>query len=72
MIAWWWLPVTLILGIAIGITVMAICSGGWDKMEQRAEDKKYYKWLNEMGEKEKTADAGTSTAAHMGRKDYFL
>lgn len=53
MIAWWWLPVTLILGIAIGITVMAICSGGWDKMEQRAEDKKYYKWLNEMGEKQK-------------------
>ena len=38
MIAWYWLPVALIVGIAIGIIVMAICSGSWDKMEQRAED----------------------------------
>ena len=43
----------MIVGIAIGIIVMAICSGSWDKMEQRAEDQKYYKWLDEMGEKEK-------------------
>ena len=53
MIGWWWFPVALILGIAKGIMVTAICSGSWDKIEQRAEDNKYYKWLNEMGEKQK-------------------
>ena len=34
MIPWWVGLILLIVGIAIGITEMAICAGGWDKAEE--------------------------------------
>lgn len=41
MIPWWVGLILLIVGIAIGITVMAICAGSWDKAEER-ESKTFY------------------------------
>lgn len=33
MIAWWWLPVGILIGKAAGIVLMAILYGSWDKKE---------------------------------------
>ena len=39
MIGWGWLIVAYITGNAMGIIVMAILHGCWDKMEEKAEKK---------------------------------
>ena len=72
MIPWWVGVILLITGVAIGITVMAICAGSWDKAEERER-----RMAENLGllypENKKAADAGTSTAdRETVRKDYFL
>ena len=39
MIQWWWLIPAFIIGDIVGIVVAAICSGCWDKMEEKAQKK---------------------------------
>ena len=56
MIPWWVGLICWVVGEIMGFMTLIICMGSWDKVQI----------------KEKAADAGTSTAAHMGRKDYFL
>lgn len=71
MVAWWWIPVAWVIGELMGFGVVIICMGGGDKTKEQER-----KQLENLGliypENKKAADAGTSTAAHMGRKDYFL
>ena len=69
MIEWWVGLLLLIGGICIGIIVMGICSGNWDKEEERKQQ-----MLVNLGmiypENKKAADGGTSTAARKtGGKD---
>ena len=52
MIPWWVGLICGVVGEIIGMMVIIICMGCWDKAE----------------EKEKAADAGTSTAAHEAQK----
>ena len=56
MISWIWVPIAWVIGDIMGMMVIIICMGCWDKAE----------------EKEKVADAGTSTAAHEAQKGNFL
>ena len=69
MIHWAWLILAWVIGEIMGAATIIICMGSGDKERKRKE-------LEQMGliypENKKAADAGTSTAAHMGRKDYFL
>ena len=37
MIQWWWLIPAVIVGEIVGIAAAAICSGCWDKMEEKAQ-----------------------------------
>ena len=68
MIPWWVGLICGVVGEIIGMMVIIICMGGKKQTERE--------WAEENGliypENKKAADAGTSTAAHMGRKDYFL
>ena len=68
MIPWWVGLICGVVGEIIGMMVIIICMGGKKQSEKE--------WAEENGliykENKKAADAGTSTAAHMGRKDYFL
>lgn len=68
MIPWWVALITWVIGEIVGFMTIIICMGGKKKTERE--------WAEENGliykENKKAADAGTSTAAHMGRKDYFL
>ena len=52
MISWIWVLIAWVVGDIMGMLVIIICMGCWDKAE----------------EKEKAADAGTSTAAHEAQK----
>ena len=52
MIPWWVALIAWVIGEAMGIAEMAICSGNWDNIQI----------------KEKAADAGTSTAAQNEQK----
>ena len=69
MIQWWWTLIAWVVGELMGFGTIIICMGGNSKKEEREQ-------LVKAGllypEHKKAADAGTSTAAHMGRKDYFL
>lgn len=69
MIHWAWLILAVVIGEIMGGATIIICMGSGDKERERKE-------LEQMGliypENKKAADAGTSTAAHMGRKEYFL
>lgn len=59
MIAWWWLPV----GIFLGLAVAAVVSGHVDK------------WLDIRkleAEKKRSADGGASTDQSNIRKEFFL
>ena len=56
MIPWWVAPIAWVIGDIMGMMVIIICMGCWDKEE----------------EKEKAADAGTSTEAHEAQKGNFL
>ena len=55
MIPWWWALIAWAVGEIMGFITIMICMGNGDKEE----------------EEKKTADAGTSTVAHTGRKDNF-
>lgn len=71
MIPWWWALVAWVIGEIMGGMCIIICMGSWDtKEEQNRKDLEQMKLI--YPENKKAADAGTSTAAHMGRKDYFL
>lgn len=83
MIAWWVGVLLFFLGDMVGIVSMAICMGSGDKEKADRHNAGSDPWtfknysnetLKEYAESanKKAADAGTSTAAHMGRKDYFL
>ena len=69
MIHWAWLILAWVIGEIMGGLCIILCMGSGDKERERKD-------LEQMGliypENKKAADAGTSTAAHMGRKDYFL
>ena len=71
MIPWWWAPVAWVIGELMGFFTIIICMGSGEKTKEQER-----KQLENLGliypENKKAADAGTSTAAHMGRKDYFL
>ena len=68
MIPWWVGLICGVVGEIIGMMVIIICMGGKKQSEKE--------WAEENGliykENKKTADAGTSTAAHEARKGYFL
>ena len=69
MIPWWVGAILLVCGIGIGTLATAICSGNWEKEEERKKQ-----MLVNLGliypENKKAADAGTSTAARKtGGKD---
>ena len=69
MIPWWVGAILLVGGIGIGTLATAICSGNWEKEEERKKQ-----MLVNLGliypENKKAADAGTSTAARKtGGKD---
>ena len=68
MIQWYWALIAWVIGEIVGFMTIIICMGGKKQTERE--------WAEENGliykENKKAADAGTSTAAHMGRKDYFL
>ena len=68
MIPWWVALIAWVIGEIVGFMTIIICMGGKKQSEKE--------WAEENGliykENKKAADAGTSTAAHMGRKDYFL
>ena len=52
MIQWYWVLIAWVIGEAMGIAEMAICSGNWDNIQI----------------KEKAEDAATSTAAQNEQK----
>ena len=35
MIAWWWLPIAIVIGAFIGITLMGICAAGKSESGKR-------------------------------------
>ena len=81
MVAWWWIPIAWVIGELMGFVTIIICMGSGDKEKTDVHNVgrdpwtfKDYETLKEYAEyvNKKAADAGTSTAAHMGRKDYFL
>lgn len=51
MIGWGWIIAAFVLGAMTGILVMAILHGSWDKMEQKAEEKKNRQRGNADGSK---------------------
>ena len=86
MIPWWWALIAWVIGEIMAIIEVIICMGGNNKKEEREQlvkaglifpetvtvralTKEEHRELHGI---KKAADAGTSTAAHMGRKDYFL
>ena len=83
MIPWWWALIAWVIGELMGFGTIIICMGSGDKEKADGHNAGSDPWtfknysnetLKEYAESanKKTADAGTSTAAHMGRKDYFL
>ena len=86
MVHWGWLIAAWVIGDIMGMVVIIICIGGEEK-EKEKNAQRYAEYVARQtlrgmppesisfsivtGDK-KTADAATSTAAHMGRKDYFL
>ena len=83
MVHWGWLIAAWVIGDIMGMMVIIICIGGKRQEQKKTADAGSDPWtfktysnetLKEYAENanKKAADAGTSTAAHMGRKDYFL
>ena len=83
MVHWGWLIAAWVIGEIMGMIVIIICIGGGDKKKGDRHNAGRDPWtfknysdekLKEYAEyvNKKAADAGTSTAANMGRKDYFL
>ena len=83
MVGWGWLIVAWVIGELMGFATVIICMGSGDKKKGDIHNVGRDPWtfknssnetLKEYAESanKKAADAGTSTAAHMGRKDYFL
>ena len=85
MVAWWWIPIAWVIGELMGFLTIIICMGGEEK-EKEKNAQRYAEYVARQtligmppesisfsivtGDK-KAADAGTSTAAHTGRKDNF-
>ena len=86
MIPWWWAVIVWVVGELMGFLTIIICMGREEK-EKEKNAQRYAEYVARQtlrgmppesisfsivtGDK-KAADAGTSTAAHMGRKDCFL
>ncbi len=71
MVGWGWLIAAWAIGELMGFATVIICMGSGDK-DEKNRGTFHNIGRNPLKENKKAADAGTSTAAHMGRKDYFL